>query len=70
MMAKKKKIVDLNRENIQYTQENITYKVLHFNPEYMTVHVIKFENDEKKEIVDMPFAHLPKAIKKIIKPNK
>ncbi|ADN08287.1 hypothetical protein [Sulfurimonas autotrophica] len=68
-MAKKKKICDLSKENIEYIQDNINYKILRFNPEYMTVHVIKFEGNEKQEIVDMPFAHLPKAIKKIIKPN-
>jgi len=68
-MAKKKKICDMSKQNIEYTQDNIRYKVLRFNPEYMTVHVVKFEDDDKKEIVDMPFAHLPKAIKKIIKPN-
>ena len=69
-MAKKKKICDLSKKNIEYVQDNINYKISHFNPEYMTVHVIKFEGNEKQEIVDMPFAHLPKAIKKIIKPNK
>jgi len=69
-MAKKKKISDLSKENIEYMQDNINYKVVRFNPEYMTVHVIKFEENKKQEIVDMPFAHLPKAIKKIIKPNK
>jgi len=69
-MAKKKKISDLSKENIEYMQDNTKYKVVRFNPEYMTVHVIKFEENKKQEIVDMPFAHLPKAIKKIIKPNK
>jgi 5-formyltetrahydrofolate cyclo-ligase len=68
-MAKKKKIIDLSKQNIEYTQENSVYKVLRFNPEYMTVHVSKQEESEKKDIIDMPFAHLPKAIKKIIKPN-
>lgn len=35
----------------------------------MTVHVMKVKENEKKDVADMPFAHLPKAIKKIIKPN-
>ncbi len=68
-MAKKKKICDLSTQNINYTQDNIKYKVLRFNPSYMTVHVTKFEENGKKDIVEMPFAHLPKAIKKIIKLN-
>ena len=33
-MAKKKKICDLSKENIEFIQDNITYKVLHFNPNY------------------------------------
>jgi len=68
-MAKKKKICDLTSKNIEYIQNNAQYRILRFNPEYMTLHVIKYEDNEKREIVDMPFAHLPKAIKKIIKPN-
>jgi len=67
-MAKKKKISDLSKENIEYTQDNINYKVLRFNPEYMTVHVTKLE-ENKKTTIEMPFAHLPKTVKKIIKPN-
>ncbi|WP_457748955.1 hypothetical protein [Sulfurimonas sp.] len=68
-MAKKKKIYDLSAQNIEYTQDNVKYKVLRFNSSYMTVDVIKFEDENKQNIVDMPFAHLPKAIKKMIKPN-
>lgn len=67
-MAKKKKISDLRTQNITYTQDNSNYKVLRFNPSHMTVHVIKYEDNEKREI-EMPFAHLPKEIKKVIKPN-
>jgi len=68
-MAKKKKSCDLSAKNIQYTQNNIHYKVLRFNPSYMTVYVMKLEDNEEKGYIDMPFAHLPKEIKKIIKPN-
>ncbi len=67
-MAKKKKIIDLSKKDIKYIQDNVTYKILRFNLEYMTLHVIKHEENEKREITDMPFAHLPKEIKKLIKP--
>ncbi|QOP42713.1 hypothetical protein FJR45_01590 [Sulfurimonas sediminis] len=67
-MAKKKRTYDFSKENIQYIQDNIQYRVLRFNQEYMTVDVVKFEKNEKTNI-EMPFAHLPKAVKKIIKPN-
>ena len=68
-MAKKKKSYDLSKENVEYTQDNIQYKVTRFNPSNMTVDVIKSEDAKKKELIEMPFAHLPKAVKKIIKPN-
>ncbi len=67
-MAKKKKITDFSTKDIHYKEDNIQYKVLRFNPSFMTVHVTKLEDNEKTTI-EMPFAHLPKAIKKIIKPN-
>jgi hypothetical protein len=35
----------------------------------MTVDVMELECDEKKGIKNIPFAHIPKATKKIIKPN-
>ena len=68
-MAKKKAIVDLRKKNITFTLENVLYKVLVFNPNTMTLDVLIEDNSEKKEMKNFPFAHAPKEIKKIIKPN-
>jgi hypothetical protein len=35
----------------------------------MTLDVMVFENGAKEGIKTLPFAHLPKEIKKLVKPN-
>lgn len=68
-MAIKKKSVELMDQKISYTIAPLFYKVLRFYPETMTVDVIIEENGVKKGMQKLPFAHLPKEIKKLIKPN-
>jgi len=68
-LAKKKAIIDLRTKDIMFTLENVHYKVLQFNPNTMTLHVLIEEDGSKKEMKDFPFAHAPKEIKKKIKPN-
>lgn len=68
-MAKDKKSVDLLDNNISFVQERSSYKVLRFYPLKMTVDVMVCENGVQTGIKTLPFAHLPREIKKIIKPN-
>lgn len=68
-MAKKKQNIDLKNLKITYKQNNSFYELLFFKPSTMTLHLKVTDNSEKKEIKDFPFAHLPKEIKKRIKPN-
>jgi len=68
-MAKKKQNIDLKNLNIRYEQDNSFYEILFFKPSTMTLHLRVTQKGEKKEIKDFPFAHLPKEIKKRIKPN-
>jgi len=68
-MAKKKKAVELAKKNLEFTEKNTTYKLIRFKPENMTLDVIRYENGEELGLFEIPFAHLPKALKKIIKPN-
>jgi hypothetical protein len=68
-MAKKKKAVDLRSKNLEFTQNSITYKLLRFKAEDMTLDVIRYEEGKKIDEYNIPFAHLPKSMKKIIKPN-
>jgi hypothetical protein len=66
-MAKKKKTIDLLDKNITFQTKEQTVKVLSLNLNSMDVEVIVME-DEKKKVKKMPFAHLPKEIKKLVRP--
>jgi len=68
-MAKKKKSIDLRNKNLEFSENGICYKLLRFKAENMTIDVIRYEGDKKLDEYNIPFAHLPKAMKKIIKPT-
>ncbi len=68
-MAKNKKSIELLENKISFNLERNSYSVIRFFPTKMTVDVMVFENGVKQGIKTLPFAHLPKEIKKIIKPN-
>jgi len=68
-MAKEKKSIELYERKISFKLENTSYEVIRFYPTKMTVDVMVFENGIKEGVKTLPFAHLPKEIKKIIKPN-
>ena len=65
----KKKAVDLTQKKLEFTENDTTYKLIRFKPEHMSVDVIRYENEAKLDEFNIPFAHLPKTLKKIIKPN-
>ena len=68
-MAKNKKSVELADKEISFVLERVSYNVIRFYPTKMTVDVMVFEDGVKEGTKTLPFAHLPKEIKKIIKPN-
>jgi hypothetical protein len=68
-MAKKKKTIELSSQNIEFTQDGSLYKIIKFYPSNMTVDVMLYENGVKQKMSNIPFAHLPKEVKKIVKPN-
>ncbi len=68
-MAKEKKSIDLSALNISFTEQKNTYKAVRFYPAKMTIDLMVFKNGVKEGIKTLPFAHLPKEIKKTIKPN-
>ena len=68
-MSKKKKIsIDLSCQNITFLEKEEEYKVLNFNQNSMNVEVSIVDKDGKKRVQKMAFAHLPKQIKKLIRP--
>ena len=68
-MAKKKEIIDFMNKDITYTLEGIKYKVLSLNKANMYVELSCFEKEKFIQNKTLPFAHLPKAIKSLVKPN-
>ena len=71
-MAKKKPTLDFSNDNIIFKLKEQKIKVLSLSQESMNVEVIIMEDakDEgiKKKVSKMAFAHLPKEIKKLLRP--
>ncbi len=66
---KKKSIVELTDHEITFSLDDDLARVLAFNPNTMTVHINIYHNDQLiRTDQSFPFAHLPKTIKKAIKP--
>ena len=66
-MAKKKPTLDFSNDNITFKNKEQIVKVLSLNLNSMNVEVIEIE-DDKKKVRKMPFAQLPKEIKKVLRP--
>lgn len=70
MAKKKKKSIELSDKKIKFTIEKISYKVIRYYPTAMSLDVmVTDENGEKLGMQNIPFAHVPKDIKKLVKPN-
>ena len=67
-MAKRKEKIDLRAKNLHFTLQNIEYKLLHFCPQKMLIE-LQAISQRDDAISEIPFAHLSKELKKIIKPN-
>jgi len=66
-MAKKKKTLDFSEQGISFKLKGQEIKILSLNQNSMDVEMIIHE-DEKKRVSKMPFAQLPKEIKKLLRP--
>jgi len=70
MAKNKKKVINLSDQNITFNEKERHFKLISFNPNTMEVEVSVSEDAEKvKKVMKLPFAHLPKELKKIVKPN-
>ena len=70
MAKKKKKSIELSTKKISFTIENVLYKVIRFYPTAMSLDVmVENEDGSKNGMQNIPYAHAPKDIKKLIKPN-
>ncbi len=70
MAKNKKKSVELSDKKITFTREKITYKVIRYYPTAMSLDAMATQEDGTKlGMQNIPFAHIPKEIKKLVKPN-
>ena len=70
MGKKQKKSIELSDKKINFMIEKISYKVIRYYPTAMSLDVMVIdENGVKVGMQNIPFAHIPKEIKKLIKPN-
>ena len=70
MAKNKKKSVELSDKKITFIREKISYKVIRYYPTAMTLDVmVQDENGVKQGMQNIAFAHIPKEIKKLVKPN-
>lgn len=69
-MAKKRKSVELSNKKISFIREKTSYRVIRYYPSEMNVDVmLSDENGKNIGIEKIPFAHIPRETKKLIKPN-
>jgi len=67
-MSKKKKSINLSEQNITFIEKEELYKLLNFNQNSMNVEVSIVGVNGDKRVQKMAFAHLPKHIKKLVRP--
>jgi hypothetical protein len=69
MGKKKKKSIELSDKKIKFNIEKRFFKVIRYYPTAMTVDVMESDEDGVKVgLKNLAFAHLPKDIKKLVKP--
>ena len=66
-MGKKKQTLDVSSQDIRFKIKDQSFKVLSLNLNSMDIEVIEYE-ETKKKVTKMPFAQLPKEIKKLLRP--
>jgi len=66
-MGKKKQTLDVSSQDITFKIKEQSFKVLSLNLNSMDIEVIEYEETRKK-VTKMPFAQLPKEIKKLLRP--
>ena len=64
----KKKTVNLSDKEIVFQDKDSTIKVISLNLNSMEVEVSISIEGEKKRVTKMPLGHLPKDIKKMVRP--
>ena len=70
MGKKKKKSIELSDKKIKFMIQKMSYKAIRYYPTAMTLDVmVHDENGDKVGMQNLAFAHIPKEIKKLVKPS-
>jgi len=64
------KIIDLKKQNLSFQRDAYTYKLQCFRIVNMSIDTRVFKQEKFIQNENIPFAQLPKELKKIVKPNK
>lgn len=64
----KKATIDLSHEKLSFEDNGRIIKLISFNPDKMTLTCTQTYKDEKSTPLEFPFSHLPKSLKKALKP--
>ncbi len=64
-MARKKPIQSFTEEQIVFEYERMPCRLLRLDPNRMEVTIVPLENSVERKV---PFAHLPKSLKRRIRP--
>ena len=68
-MAKSKKSIDLNKDNLSFEERPQTIKLFTFKLDNMTLDISIFEKGKFIKNSTMVFAHLPKKLKTKLNPT-
>lgn len=67
-MARKRKSIDLTDQAIEYRLDEGYARVIRFDPDKMSVEIAVYVQGEDVDTRHIPFAHLPRDIKRLIRP--
>ena len=70
MGKKKKKSIELSDQKIKFNIEKRFFKAIRYYPTAMNLDAMEFDEDgEKVGVINLAFAHIPKEVKKLVKPK-
>ena len=68
MARKKLKFIDLRKKNLEFTKDDVTYKLLLFRAEAQSIDIAIYEDGKFVKESEMAFAHIPKELKRQVRP--
>ncbi len=68
MARKKAKLIDLKNKNLEFTRDNLCYKLLRFKVQAQSIDIAIYEDGKFIKEDEMAFAHIPKELKRLVRP--